>query len=665
MVTLAEPQAPAVPPSAGLDAFFDHLRSTNPFTANRVNGPSPDDVDVPAIHQGPFERLQALAREARDQRRGIGAVLWGEAGVGKSHLISRLSRWADADRNACPVYLHNLQASAENLPRSLLKGAVSILTEGRQRGFNRTLLFRLANAGVRAALEQEGVDQPTLPLCEWAFHRLVDCLGQDPSRAALVDRTAYDVLFRFFRSDYLLAYEGHDDGGAGLAVRWLAGDFLDPDEARQLGLPRGRNRDDAVALADNQQIKQVLVALTQFALFRRQPFLLFLDQVDNLDDEQVAALARFGEALIDSSPNLLVVTAGVQETLVGFRQRGVIQSSAWDRLAQDEVSLHRIGVPESRQIIAHRLENFLAPFRELSPVREQRERDPLFPLGEAWAAAFFRDKIELRPRDVLSGAREAWRRQQEALGARGGAAWLAEWHAPPTSSNGAAPPPPPTPEQVRQAIDARVNQKIEEHRARLQDQPHTLPPDAGRLSGLIHGLLEQWVKAEPLNSKVSVEKVPALKTGRPKPALDLILRRRTGDQEVSTGLLVLITASTKSAGHSLRRLAGIGRPPDRLLLVTDARQPLKLGNRGEEYLAQLRDRGLGRFQHIELSFAEYAGLDALQAVVGLARSGDLEIEETPGTARRVSEAEVLASHLRQGRYAGAPVLRELIGDASI
>lgn len=134
-----------------LDGFFDMVRSSNPFIDNRVNGLSADGVDVDDIHRTEFEQLTGLARQACDLRRGLGAVLWGEAGVGKSHLLSRLLHWADHDRQAVAVYLHNLQASPENLPRSLLKSVVSILTRGRACGFRGTPLYQLALALVAEA----------------------------------------------------------------------------------------------------------------------------------------------------------------------------------------------------------------------------------------------------------------------------------------------------------------------------------------------------------------------------------------------------------------------------------------------------------------------------------------------------------------------------------
>jgi hypothetical protein len=61
-----------------------------------------------------------------------------------------------------------------------------------------------------------------------------------------------------------------------------------------------------------------------------------------------------------------------------------------------------------------------------------------------------------------------------------------------------------------------------------------------------------------------------------------------------------------------------------------------------------------------LTFDRYAELEALQGVVGLARSGDLDIELPGGMSRRVAEQEVIESHLRCGRYLAHPLLRLLL-----
>ncbi len=100
-----------------LELFFERLARDNPFLENRVNGPAPAAVDVHDIHRAAFERLTSLARQAVTIRRGLGAVLWGDAGIGKSHLLARLERWAQSTP-AVYLYLHNLQAAPDALPRA-------------------------------------------------------------------------------------------------------------------------------------------------------------------------------------------------------------------------------------------------------------------------------------------------------------------------------------------------------------------------------------------------------------------------------------------------------------------------------------------------------------------------------------------------------------------
>ena len=87
--------------AAQLDDFFERVSVSNPFLDNRINNPSARDVDVAEIHQTAFTRLTGLAREALAARRGVGVVLWGEAGVGKSHVLSRLG--AGRPRKAAPI----------------------------------------------------------------------------------------------------------------------------------------------------------------------------------------------------------------------------------------------------------------------------------------------------------------------------------------------------------------------------------------------------------------------------------------------------------------------------------------------------------------------------------------------------------------------------------
>ncbi len=622
------PGSNGAPPSD----LFAHLLSVNPFTDNRVNGPAPEVADVGDIHRAAFERLVAVAEEAGRLRRGIGAVLWGEPGIGKSHLLARLGagpRREGRSRLSTSI----ISSPAPRGFRVRCCAVVSNLTAGRSNRFCGTPLFRLVASFAHEAFAYDPAARPDWPAVERAYGRLVQ--RQQPGR---IERNAYDVLFRFFYSAYR-TNEGSDDGLAPLAVRWLAGDYLDPSEAGLLHLPPGPARDEPVGLADNQQVKQVLVVLARLAQSARQPLLLGFDQVDNLDDGQMAALARFLEALLDTAPNLLVVTAGVQATLLHWRQKGLIQESAWHRLAQFEVPLQRVSPADAERIVAARLAQFLAPFRN----QLGWPPDPVFPLGRAWLAEVLHNRIDLRPREVINWAREGYARQQEALRQAGGSDWLANWSQLPSSSETTIAA---DPGAIQGAIDRCVLIRLGEQRSQRLAHPRALPPDADNLSGLVAALLERC--------RVAVERSGS------RSAYQLVLRRRAADGGEKTRLVFLVTASAHSTAAALRQLTQAPQRDGRTFLVTDQRRPLKLGQRGQEYLEMLREGAAGQFQHVELSFADYANLDALQAVVGLACSGDLELEQPGAVVHRVTEAEAVASLTRQGCYQSAPLLRELL-----
>jgi hypothetical protein len=650
------------PADGSLDAFFERLHSVNPFLENRVNGYATTNCDADAVHLHGLTRLTDLAAQALAARRGLGVVVWGEAGIGKSHLLARLGRWAATDHHAAFVYLHNLQATPEHLPRALLRHVVGVLTHGRRNHFHLTPLFALIHAGVAEAVG-ERERPPSWGAVRQRFNAFVDRLTHnDYPSAAGSDRSIYDVLFHFFHSAYRARLRQEDGGHADLAVRWLAGQSLELPEARALGLPAPARRDDPIALEDAQQIKQVLVALSRLAASYEQPFILAFDQVDNLDNDQFAALSRFLEALLDSAPNLLIVTSGVRASLERWREIGVVQQSAWERLGQFEIALQRLNVDQAAQLIRVRLDNFLTPFAGLETVQRRRDVDAFFPLGTDWFDRHFHDKNDLRPRDVVNWAREGWREQQEAMQQFGGVDWLAlrgTGGSPGLQSAGEPPVPRKelTEEQRREAIDRLIDQRI----AELVAQPATsanLPADAEHLAGLLIALLSHC-RDDASFGVVKVESVLQVNGRMPTHTLNIV-QQFGRDEPLTTGVLVLTMTKATSVTAALRRLAMKPLSVQRFVLVTEARIGLPLGAGGRSNLDKVERQYAPHFHRVQLAVEEYAYLQALQTVVREARSRDLEIAGLPAETRTVREAEVIASHHRRGRYRAARVLAELL-----
>jgi hypothetical protein len=635
-----------------LDDFVDAFRDSRPFAAVRVNEPSPKDVDVESIHAAAFEKLKARAGEALKLKRGVGVMLMGQAGVGKSHLLSRLSRWgsepvAKGRVRACYVFLHNLLADPERLPRYLLKYVVNVQARGRSGPLNQTPLYRLIEYSVLHAVI-EAKENPS----EITFKRALGLFGALMDREG-VDTEVWNALFGFYRHNHP-GQKPHTRRGdlAEAALAWLSGEEINADAARDLSLDaRGK---ESAELRDDQQIEQVFMALCRQAMIREQPFVLCIDQVDNLDADKLAALSRFLHALIDHAPNLLVITSGVKGTLEKFAEDGVISHAAWDRLAEFKIQLDRVKAADARHIVEARLERFLEPFRQLEPVHRHAREDVVFPLGREWLAKQLADGVEFRPRDVLMWARDAWEDQQAAMERLGAAEWFERW---PRLD---IPPPSSQPIDLEARIDEKVDRKIEEQIEGHRLQAGGLPPDAGNLAGLVLALLEQCRGRGELYTFRSVERM-AKKGGKLPPYDLLVHERREGDgREVKTGI-VFITSSGLSASVALGRLLNCDPPPDHRLLVTDhERRPLKVGPQGEAYYKDLTKLGPNTFQHIKLDFEQYARLDALVGIVSQGRVGDLEIEAGRGVPRAVTEEEVIASHHRQDRYRAHPLLRPLL-----
>ena len=169
------------------------------------------------------------------------------------------------------------------------------------------------------------------------------------------------------------------------------------------------------------------------------------------------------------------------------------------------------------------------------------------------------------------------------------------------------------------------------------------------------------------SGRLYIDLPPSGKPDRQFP-YSLVVRQQPGanGQAVRTGLLFLATDSATSTTANLRGLIRDTHHPERKLLVTEARMPLALGAqtdaKGRKLYEELCQGKHGHFQHIVLTFEQYAQLDALRAVAGMARAGDLEIELPGGQTRPVSEQEVVESHHRQGRYQAAALLPDLLNE---
>lgn len=650
------PTTTVVPEGPTLKDFFDHICYSNPFAQDRISDPSEADVDVPSIHQSQFDALVEHAQAAQREGRGVGVVLWGEAGVGKSHLLARFSRWAEEDHRACYVFLHNIHVDAERLPRYILKSVVSRLTSGRHRDFRLSRLYLLLRQIVESAVHRFS-DHPQGKFARKElfgfFERYVnEYLDRKPRAPEADDETIYKILFQFFVSAHQAGQKKDNEKTAAAAVRWLSGDQLDETDAKRLAI-KAEGGQDLACLQDDHAVERVLIALMDLWRLEGKAFILVFDQVENLKPDEIHALSRFSHTLIDHAPNLLVVTSGVQKELMEYVQNGVISQASWERIHQEILQLHRIRPTEARQLLEARIERFFESYYTLPPVKAALTRDTTFPLGENWLKNTLGEAPELKPRHVIGWAKQRWKEQVATLKQGGGETWLRDW-----PRDGVSPPPDPPLLPPEVIIDDKVDEKIREQIHRRELDRGSLPPDASNLCGLVRSLLGQCLQQDRGYSIQDVIVPPSRK--KPKSPYDLLVAERAPDgRDVMTGLVFIVTGSRQASTIAIRHVWKDLSPPEHVIVVSDERQPLGFGKAGAGFFDELKLRGEDRFRTMQVSFEQYAMLDALAAVIGEARSGDLEATFAEGI-RPLQEHEVIESHHRKDRYRSQPLLRELL-----
>ena len=423
-----------------------------------------------------------------------------------------------------------------------------------------------------------------------------------------------------------------DDGRlAGRALRRLAGDALEPDEARALDL-RPAETDEPLDAAD---CFHTLAVLAQLCRKGGRPLVLCFDQINNLSRPQISEISHLLHELNDRVRNTLLILSEVQDELLRLKADRVITPATWDRLTARQVTLPRLTVAEGRTIMEARLATYLKPFADLPAVRRRLDRDPLFPLGETWFQKRFGELIDVRPRRLISSTRERWQDLQRSLDdAPDKAAWLDGL--PP----GEAPPPPP-PRSAEELVDDCVAKAVADRLARFEAEPQSLPPSADNLRGVTESLAAALV---PLPDVEQPGRNAAFHLTLSWPAAE-------GRSPRTLGMLVVDSGAAKSVTAALGRVRNAWQPSERVLLVTDVRRPLALGKsataQGRRFYNELK--ALPGFEHLKLTVGDYAELVALDAVAREASDMEVAVE---GRTRPLRQQDVFASYRRQNRLGG-------------
>ena len=385
----SEPFSPDAAHQAAYDARFTYLlyrhlqrdqlcrrlaEQANPFSSSRVDTPFQSFSDDRLVNQAPFQRLAAVLQSvaADANRQSQGAVLIGEPGAGKTHLVMRLAQevlqsnrllFIRQPTQATSVLFHIYSRTLESLveqvgdgPHSqldllLIRSIRGIFAEaGTNTERDREILAAL-EAEDLGRLGQEGSDArrqrweriEVVLLRWWADHH----------GAAGYGRQILQGLLRFCRYSEPRRRES--------CRRWLATGEHEPVDRELEGLSPW----------NEEQLREEfsLQALRVIGLLccLDQPLILVFDQLEGLWLEgNRAVLLRFGEVikeLFTHVPHALVLVTLFPDRWQQFQND--FDGSITGRVAQHVIQLEQPRPDQIEEILDLRLQPLGASAREL------------------------------------------------------------------------------------------------------------------------------------------------------------------------------------------------------------------------------------------------------------------------------------------------------------
>ncbi|AKT42905.1 ATP-binding protein [Chondromyces crocatus] len=629
---------------------------------------TPPPVDVDSIHKAAFVECERAFANASDGNPDS-VLIFGPAGAGKTHLLTRLQRHLGAPSSAAPdrvlrcVFVSaKLKAHAPSLWQFLRRLLADDLMRQEQ---GLTQLQRLV-AHQLADLNGDS-------LRHWAMTLRVLTKTDDDS----VSGYLADVAQRLRLSAALCTVIDHlvHNRYAQHALDWLRGHSLHETALDRLGLSPDEpdNREEAARL-----IVTELCRLAGHTL----PIVFCFDQIEALDGcasvgEAVELFGRVAADLADADDNILLISC-IQSAFLDVLNDSVREADR-QRIFKRRALLEPLTPEQVRALLLLRLDSV----PELRELRKEAGRARFYPFDDAFVAQLASAPLRL-PRRVLADAAAEFERIQRGDPPTRAAVQLAdpssmrsvespqaESEAPkgksasdkaagdkpssdkapsdkaakgkPSSDKGASGKAPggkvakgdvaagkearktsaSVPSSGPSGSDERgekLERDLENHFAEYREEALKRGTAEASREALLHGLPMLWaLRGAPFSGARAVD-------------IDLVLPSLQGGLTSQQPVYLAICNETNltSLAQRLKRLVDTtakptsSLPPQRLVLLRDPRLSIsRTATRTRQYLTTLEQRGA---RVVKPSEEALAALDALRSLLSDARAGDLSSE---------------------------------------
>ncbi|WP_373478327.1 exonuclease domain-containing protein [Geminocystis sp.] len=344
----------------------------NPFSSSRVDDPYQNHLDFEHIYRSQFYHLKSLVEEIkqdRENQQSRGALILGEAGSGKTHLMMRLAKatlitnrllYVRQPNNANSV-MHHIYS------RILESFAQRVDIEGSQRT-QLDLLLAHVFTNILKLIQQEDKTQRLEQIIQQLQNDsliLYDRLGGENTQRNRDNWRYIEIkITQWWESNYsasgyapnilkgIIKYCSYRDPNIKDKIRrWLTGNELDSQICEDIGLNNWQ--EDNLSRED--------FALEGIRLFGQlstldEPLIIIFDQLEYLI-HQPDILTSFGNALreiITHVPHSLIVVNLFPDRWQSFQ--GYFDDSTIDRLSINQLILQTPSADELRRMLAMKCE---------------------------------------------------------------------------------------------------------------------------------------------------------------------------------------------------------------------------------------------------------------------------------------------------------------------
>lgn len=400
------------------------VKKSNPFATNRVDTPFQIHADLTEVYQDQFKRLRALLEDIKNDKnhQSVGAVVIGEPGSGKTHLMMRLAKevlkynrllFIRQPTHAKSVLFHIYSRILESLMQEVPNTSFSQLDHLLTRSFAH--IFQISVNAPRSGLakfikSKNAKDEFVLNVIQEEPLALFEKLGEEGSRKKLEYWQQIEKrVTEWWREKFgnlggytplilkgLIKYCSYSDPHKRQIVRnWLSAYETESDELASIGLN-----------ILGQDINREDFALQAIGVFAKlsvmdEPLIIIFDQLEALGEKQnQEILFSFGTAvkeIFTHVHNSLIILNLYPERWEQFKQ--IFDGSIIDRISQSEIALNKPADDKIRQILLLRAQPQQI---ELSKIFTKEDFNKILAQDSIrsilkWASHYYQFRVEAVP----------------------------------------------------------------------------------------------------------------------------------------------------------------------------------------------------------------------------------------------------------------------------